>query len=983
MGQALIMADPKPGERKTINGVVYEWNGREGVPIGPAPGAAPRQQVLGAAPPSVRGDIARGEIAAAQAPYAGSTAAADARKAQADAAKAEREVARMQQGAPLDVSDRAALSDGAATLQSFQNLLSTFDPRYGGNLAGGVENRLQGLNSGIGTPGQRNWWADFSRMDAVQRNKLFGASLTATEKAAWEDTTVSPNMSPDEIRRNLMKRAIVVQNALARQQSSLVAGGFSQPQIAAELKDVAPLLTPEGIAATQGAYYKAFPDAKPQTGSPWSPPAADRTELPAAPNALPGESGGQMGDVGRAAATGDFRMTADQEQALMALANDPDTPPEAVGAKAAEFARAAGHEPDAAWVSAVAASVQDGRAKGGMRGVQYPGAAGPEMEVRPTKGKDGLTEIPSIAGPGATSLTGAETGANAVINLLPSAASFAKDTASAVVHPVETVKTIGSLAAGALSKTGMVDADEATVDALGKFYADRYGSVDGFKRALADDPVGILADASAVLSLGGGTVAKVGEVSKIGAIAKTGRAVAAAGRAIDPINAMGQVAGLAGRVPGVSRTMDGISQLPSLAAKYALGATTGVPGGEAYGRAAEIGAEVGRAGGQTPRSTNFLGQLRGGAPIEDVVSQAEQVVNNMQRAASADYQAGMANVAGDATILNFHGIDTALDDLRTRAFHGDKIKNPAAAKVWTEAKAVIDDWKAGDPAEYHTPTGMDALKQRLGGIADSAAAQGDRTAATIASGLYGDVRQVVADQVPTYAATMKSYEDAQRALAELKSTFGAGNHKASVDTKLRKLQSIMRNNANTNYGRRAALGASMDNAAGGAGLLDSLAAQSASSIQPRGLMGAVSGAAGLSGVGGLLTSGMHGMPGFLNPGMLAALPLTSPRIMGEASYFAGKGAGTAERFAGPVLKGLVKKYRAADPTGLYGAQLANAADSAQDEKGMIAQLAAKYAQSLQMPSLDALPQDPLPLGAMNLGTGDIDPKTGLPMQGAY
>ena len=974
-------APPPDGTRGVArDGTPVIMRGGVAVPIGPAPGAAPRQQVIGQAPPSARGDIARGAIAEAQAPYAGANAAADAARAQADAQKAAIDLERAQLGVPLPKDERADLSDGVSALSTLSGLLSTYRPEYGGNIAGGIENTLQSLDAGLGTPGQREWWANMKRMDAVQRNLLFGASLTAGEKAAWEETTVQPRMSPEIIKQNLAKRALVAQGALARLRDSNIAAGYSPRQIEVLVGDMAPLLTPEGLERTSASYYKEFPAAQPQADSVWNTRLPSRPDLPAAGAAAPGEGGGQTGDVGRVAADGDFRMLPEQEQALMALANDPNTPPEAVAAKAAEFARAAGRSPDDAWLAAIAASVSEGRGKGGMRGVAYSGT-GPVVEVRPTVGPDGMTQFPSTAAPGAASLTPGETAMNAVTNLLPSAANFAKDTLSVVTHPVETIQTIGSLAAGALSKTGMVDADETTINALGQFYADRYGSVDGFKRALADDPVGIMADAATLLSAGGGAAAKVGSVTRAGSLAKIGEVAGNVGRAIDPVNIASGAVRAAGTVPAVARGAAAVRSLPGLAAAYGLALPTGASP-EAFTRGAEIGREVGRTGGQTARSTNFLDQLRGGAPVDEVVAQAEKVMANIQRNASDAYKSGMIDVSQDATILDFTDIDAVLDDLRDRAFHGKHEKSPEAADVYRQSRAVVDEWKAGNPADDHTPTGMDALKQRLGSIGNKAEAAGDRRAATIANGVYNEVRDAIAKQVPTYAATMKGYEDAQRALGELKSTFSMGRA-SSTDTKLRKLQSIMRNNANTNYGRREDLGRQLDAAPGGEGLLDSLAAQSANSILPRGLQRIPASMALGTGAGGLAAMPFAGAPAYLNPGMLAALPLTSPRLMAEASYFAGKGAGTTERLAGPAIRGLMRKYAAVDPTGLYAAQTINAADSARDQEGMMAQLAAKYAQDLQIPAYSAAPQDRLPLGAIDLGTGDLDPETGLPMQGGY
>lgn len=93
---------------------------------------------------------------------------------------------------------------------------------------------------------------------------------------------------------------------------------------------------------------------------------------------------------------------------------------------------------------------------------------------------------------------------------------------------------------------------------------------------------------------------------------------------------------------------------------------------------------------------------------------------------------------------------------------------------------------------------------------------------------------------------------------------------------MRKLQSLMRNNVQTNYGNRLNLANELE-AGGNVELLPSLAGQAMSSATPRSLSGQI-------GSGGTVLGSM--MTG--NPLMLAALPFQSPRAVGETAYKIGE-----------------------------------------------------------------------------------------------
>jgi hypothetical protein len=149
--------------------------------------------------------------------------------------------------------------------------------------------------------------------------------------------------------------------------------------------------------------------------------------------------------------------------------------------------------------------------------------------------------------------------------------------------------------------------------------------------------------------------------------------------------------------------------------------------------------------------------------------------------------------------------------------------------------------------------------------------------------------------------TMKGYQEASDLIREIEKTLSQ-NRGASVDTKLRKLQSVMRNNVNTNYGKRADL-AKLLQEKGATHLLQKLAGQSLSSIEPRGLSRAVAALGGVAtGAAGLAT---------LNPAVLppfaGQLALQSPRLLGETAHLGGRVANALNRV--PVRNALMIGYQ--------------------------------------------------------------------------
>lgn len=289
--------------------------------------------------------------------------------------------------------------------------------------------------------------------------------------------------------------------------------------------------------------------------------------------------------------------------------------------------------------------------------------------------------------------------------------------------------------------------------------------------------------------------------------------------------------------------------------KHAIGTTTGA-GAETFSNAYKAGKEG---------STSFLDNMRGKVDPTDVIDSAKEALNKMRLDRGNQYRSGMIDIANDKSVINFAPIEKVANSLQTMGTFKGQVINKNAAGTVDEITQTINQWKNLDPTEFHTPEGLDALKKSIGDIRD--ATQFGTPSRKAADTAYNAVKAQIELQAPTYAKVMKDYSQASQVLTEIEKSLSLGN-KAAADTSMRKLQSLMRNNVNTNYGNRLNLAKTLEEQ--GADILPALAGQAASSFTPRGLQG-------------LAASGV-GFASLSNPATLAALPFASPRLMGEAAY---------------------------------------------------------------------------------------------------
>jgi hypothetical protein len=455
--------------------------------------------------------------------------------------------------------------------------------------------------------------------------------------------------------------------------------------------------------------------------------------------------------------------------------------------------------------------------------------------------------------------TWGQTGVEALKNLPSSVGNVVSGVAETVAHPVKTLSGISDLLQSGLSKVipqsmqdvraqPAVERGQQAGAALRDFYKQRYGSEAGLKEAIATDPAGVMADISTVATGGGAAL------SKVPTLAKAGQVVSKVGSYTDPL-AMA-LRGGAGAISGTSAVAKKLAGLQSGAGEEALT--------QAY--------KAGQTGGE--RGTTFLENMRGEAPITDVLDAAKADLAEMQRQKQVEYRANMANVKADKTVMDIQPISDAIDNaIASNSFKGVS-KDDKAANALKAVKAEVDDWQWKKPAEYHTPEGLDTLKQRIGSILESVPLEQKNTARVVKD-VYNAVKAEISKQAPEYSKAMKAYTDASEQIREIEKALIGGN-KAAADTSMRKLQSLMRNNAQTNYGYRTQLAQQLEQA-GGHELMPALAGQALNQWTPRGIQRAT------ASLGGLAAYTAGGLP-------LAATEaaLSSPRLMGEVAYKGGQ-----------------------------------------------------------------------------------------------
>jgi hypothetical protein len=446
--------------------------------------------------------------------------------------------------------------------------------------------------------------------------------------------------------------------------------------------------------------------------------------------------------------------------------DDPFSDDDLAAIKGAMGAAPEAHEAPALADGDVAA-VKDALAGKGAHAPAAPVA--PKPTAKPTRFQEAVR-----AAPEEPELSWRETGSQALKNLPSSAKDAGSALVHAVAHPIETGKNLGHLGHGLGSQVvgalGVEQdpAQKAKVEDLARavedHYKTAYGSVKGFKKTVATDPVSVAMDASVALD-------GVGAVSKVAGLSKTASVLSKAAALTDPVRQSVNIARTAGKVIG--------APIKSVA-RHAASVTTGVP--PSLMKVAEA---AGKTEDPTLRAA-FLRFARGQGRADEFLQTAQSALDSVRGEASDAYLAGKSALASANPA--FQPIEDAI-----RAARNETMKGGLRLGQFKEANAAIDEteklvqaWKtAADPA-YRDLFGFDNLKQAVWDIRDS---YGNSAAKKHLGAIYHAVKNSIVDVDPAYAQLMENYQTARNNIIDLQKTLvGGGANPAATSSMAKSLR---------------------------------------------------------------------------------------------------------------------------------------------------------------------------------------------------
>lgn len=487
---------------------------------------------------------------------------------------------------------------------------------------------------------------------------------------------------------------------------------------------------------------------------------------------------------------------------------------------------------------------------------------------------------------GESEMSWGEVGQGFVSNFASNGAEYGAALGDMVMNPIDSFMAITKFLGGGMQEmlpeelVQFIGEDKEAREMFGSFVDSikrDYGTMEGFKRALAERPVETMSDLSIVFNAAG--LAKKLGTAGVKAAAKQAPAALPAlpqGAA----NAAQKASGAADKVIRAGEMLD-----PLTAAGGALKGAAGIAGGAiatpsgAGTTALREAFESGLEGGE--RASDFRRGMRDSVNTgAEAVELAKAQVTQMRQQAGAAYRQRMAEVGKSAEVLNFDAIDKAVDAAAERTMYKGVVTKKEAAAELDKVRAAIAEWKKLGP-DFHTAEGFDQLKQRIGDIREKLP-YGTNARHTL-DGIYNAIKQDIISKAPIYADAMKGYEKGMDLIKEFERTLSTKPN-ASIDTTLRKLQSVMRDGVNTNYGARTKL--AEEGAKYGKDWRPLVAGQSLSSWMPRGLGWARAGAG--PGTTALTAMAATGGNPLAAAAAIPAIALGSARGMGEAAHKAGQ-----------------------------------------------------------------------------------------------
>jgi hypothetical protein len=431
--------------------------------------------------------------------------------------------------------------------------------------------------------------------------------------------------------------------------------------------------------------------------------------------------------------------------------------------------------------------------------------------------------------------------ANVPKTFVPSAIEVGKSFVQPFIDPIGTAQAMGEVGKGVYSKAkGLVvdqppeqkAKDEAALNAVASHYG-RYFSGDTLKRAIAEDPAGVLADVGGLFTLGAGTAARL--PGKVGSVASK---VAKASEYIDPVALTGKT----------------VSQIPKL---------TAIPFSFYSGASYDSLADAAKAG--ATKNAAFMSHLSGQADIGEVAQSVRNTVYDMMDQRGKQYQADMARIGKNPAVLPYNDIMNTFDRLEQGTKSVGKIYDEPTFNALKQAEQKIIEWWGQPSAQgAHTIYDFDKLKRSIGRIRDDYRPGSPEHKAL--GTLYDSVKNTINTADPEYGKIMDAYAAKSQEINDIMREITLGNS-ASQPARIRKLLKAKKDPLTADLIERLA---KQD-----PDLPMKLAGEELKGGMPQGLRGYLSASGGL----------LYGAP-------VATLAASSPKVGGYAQY----GLGAAGRY---------------------------------------------------------------------------------------
>jgi hypothetical protein len=145
--------------------------------------------------------------------------------------KAQEAALKAADGKEIKLPDATKLASQAGNVDKLTDLTSTFKPEFTGyptNALGEADIWRASKSNDPKDVELYQWWQGYQDHVNKVRNELFGAALTAPEKAEFEKAMVTKGMNPTQAKANLDRQAQIASKAYNKLEGVLRVQGYSK-----------------------------------------------------------------------------------------------------------------------------------------------------------------------------------------------------------------------------------------------------------------------------------------------------------------------------------------------------------------------------------------------------------------------------------------------------------------------------------------------------------------------------------------------------------------------------------------------------------------------------------------------------------------------------------------------------------------------------------------------------------------------------------